>query len=50
MKEGHVLVTSSITIEDRQKFKEVAQYRGQSMTGVLRQWIRKAHKQQEKQQ
>ena len=42
------LFTVRLTLDEDRMYKELAQYRGQLRAGLLRQWIRKAHKQMEK--
>ena len=43
MKETTTLFSVQISEREKQMFKDVSRYRGQTMAGVLRQWIRKAH-------
>ena len=44
-KKPTTLFSIQITKDDKQKFEEIAMYRGQTKAGVLRQWIRNSHKQ-----
>ena len=44
-KEPTTLFSVQISAKDKERFKDVAHYRGQTMAGVLRTWIKNAHKQ-----
>ena len=39
-KADNVLISSQITVDDREKFKQVAKHTGVSMNAQLRLWIR----------
>ena len=45
MKKKTTLFSIQITDKDKKMFQDIADYRGQTKAGVLRQWIRNSHKQ-----
>lgn len=48
MAKKKTLFSAQMSSEERRMFEEVAEHRGQTKMGLLRMWIRRAHKDMEK--
>jgi len=48
METNYKLATIRLSVEDYKKLREIADHQGVSVTGLIRQYIRKSHKRIEK--